>query len=72
MPKASRLDPHTARRGFHDVAWTLVEREARFLTPAPNYLAVATRWVEALLDVFAGRAEVAEPLVAAAHIDALT
>ena len=43
------------------------------VTPAPNYLAIATRWVEALLDAFAGRADVEEALVAAAaDIDALT
>jgi multiple sugar transport system substrate-binding protein len=58
---------------FHDVAWRLVERDAEVLvTPAPNYLAIATRWVEALLDAFAGRAEVGEALAAAAtDIDAL-
>jgi len=43
------------------------------VTPAPNYLAIATRWVEALLDAFAGRSEIEEALVtAAADIDAVT
>ena len=42
------------------------------VTPASNYLAIASRWVEALLDVYAGRAELAEALeLAAADIDAL-
>jgi multiple sugar transport system substrate-binding protein len=65
---------HTSSWGaFHEVARTLIESEASVLvTPAPNYLAVATRWVEALLDAFAGRAEVDEALsAAAADIDAL-
>jgi ABC-type glycerol-3-phosphate transport system substrate-binding protein len=59
---------------FHDVARTLVEQDAAVLvTPAPNYVAIATRWVEALLDAFAGRADVEEALVAAAaDIDLLT
>ena len=44
------------------------------VTPAPNYIAIATRWVEALLDAYAGRADVDEALesAAAADIDALT
>ena len=43
------------------------------VTPALNYIAIATRWVEALLDAFTGRADVEEALVAAAaDIDALT
>ena len=70
-----RFRAHTASWGaFHDVARTLVEHEADVLvTPAPNYIAIATRWVEALLDAFAGRANVEEALVAAAaDIDALT
>ena len=70
-----RFRAHTASWGaFHDVARTLIEHEAAVLvTPAPNYIAVATRWVEALLDAFAGRADVEEALVAAAaDIDALT
>ena len=70
-----RFRAHTASWGaFHDVARTLIEREAAVLvTPAPNYIAIAARWVEALLDAFAGRADVEEALVdAAADIDALT
>jgi multiple sugar transport system substrate-binding protein len=70
-----RFRAHTASWGaFHDVARTLIEHEAAVrVTPAPNYIAIATRWVEALLDAFAGRADVEEALVtAAADIDALT
>jgi len=70
-----RFIAHTAPWGaFHDVARTLIEHEAAVLvTPAPNYLAIATRWVEALLDAFAGRSEIEEALVtAAADIDAVT
>jgi multiple sugar transport system substrate-binding protein len=70
-----RFRAHTATWGaFHDVARTLIEYEAAVLvTPAPNYIAIATRWVEALLDAFAGSADVEEALVAAAaDIDALT
>jgi multiple sugar transport system substrate-binding protein len=70
-----RFRAHTASWGaFHDVARTLIEHEAAVLvTPAPNYIAIATRWVEALLDAYAGRADVEEALVAAAaDIDALT
>jgi multiple sugar transport system substrate-binding protein len=70
-----RFRAHTAPWGaFHDVARTLIEHEAAVLvTPAPNYIEIATRWVEALLDAFAGRADVEEALVAAAaDIDALT
>jgi multiple sugar transport system substrate-binding protein len=65
---------HTSSWGaFYDVARTLIERDAFVLvTPASNYLAVAERWVEALLDVYAGRAETAEALeLAAAAIDQL-
>jgi multiple sugar transport system substrate-binding protein len=65
---------HTSSWGaFYDVARTLIERDAFVLvTPASNYLAVAERWVEALLDVYAGRAETAEALeLAAAAIDEL-
>jgi multiple sugar transport system substrate-binding protein len=70
-----RFRAHTASWGaFHDVARTLIEREAAVLvTPARNYIAIATRWVEALLDAFAGRANVEDALVAAAaDIDAMT
>jgi len=58
---------------FYDVARTLVEREATVLvTPAPNYRQLATRWVEALRDAYAGRCEVRDGLeAAAAEIDNL-
>jgi len=58
---------------FYDVARTLIERDAFVLvTPASNYLALANRWVEALLDAYAGRLETSEALeLAAADIDAL-
>ena len=65
---------HTSGWGaFYDVARTLIEREAFVLvTPAANYLSVAERWVEALLDIYAGRAEMVEALeLAAAAIDEL-
>jgi multiple sugar transport system substrate-binding protein len=70
-----RFRAHTASWGaFHDVARTLIEHEAAVLvTPARNYIAIATRWVEALLDAFGGRAPVEDALVAAAaDIDAMT
>jgi multiple sugar transport system substrate-binding protein len=59
---------HTTGWGaFYDVARTLIERDAFVLvTPASNYLSIAERWVEALLDVYAGRAEAAEALGRAA------
>ena len=59
--------------GFYDVARTLVERDASVLvTPAGNYLQIATRWVRALLDSYSGRADVVEALqAAAADIDEL-
>ena len=69
-----RFRAHTSSWGaFHDVARILIEREASVLvTPAPNYIAIARRWVEAFLDAFAGRAGVEEALAAAAtDIDAL-
>jgi multiple sugar transport system substrate-binding protein len=69
-----RFRAHTVSWGaFHDVARTLIEHEAAVLvTPARNYIAIATRWVEALLDAFAGRANVEDALVAAAaDIDAM-
>jgi multiple sugar transport system substrate-binding protein len=65
---------HTSGWGsFYDVARSLIEREASVLvTPAANYLAVASQWVEALLDVYAGRVETVEALEsAAAAIDVL-
>jgi multiple sugar transport system substrate-binding protein len=64
----------TARWGaFHEVARTLIERDASVLvTPAPNYLTIASRWVEALLDIYVGTATVGEALEkAAADIDEL-
>jgi hypothetical protein len=70
-----RFHSHTSAWGaFHDVARTLIEHEASVLvTPAPNYIAIATRWVEALLDAYAGRCEIVEALEAAAvDIDAMT
>ena len=69
-----RFRAHTSNWGaFHDVARTLIEREASVLvTPTANYLEVASRWVEALLDVYAGRVETTEALEsAAAEIDVL-
>ena len=69
-----RFRAHTSGWGsFHDVARTLIERDASVLvTPAPNYLAVASRWVEALLDIHAGRDDTTGALQsAAAAIDAL-
>jgi multiple sugar transport system substrate-binding protein len=69
-----RFRAHTVSWGaFHDVARTLIEHEAAVLvTPARNYIAIATRWVEPLLDAFAGRANVEDALVAAAaDIDAM-
>ena len=65
---------HTAPWGdFHDVARTLIERDASVLvTPAPNYIAIAERWVQALLAAYDGRAGVRDALEAAASdIDAL-
>ena len=42
------------------------------VTPAANYLEIARRWVQALLDAYAGRTDVAEALeAAAADIDRL-
>ncbi len=69
-----RFRAHTAGWGaFHDVARTLVERDAFVLaSPAANYLEIARRWVQALLDAHAGRADVAGALeAAAADIDRL-
>ena len=63
-----RFRAHTAGWGaFYDVARMLVERDAFVLvTPAGNYLEIARRWVQALLDSYAGRAPVADALEAAA------
>ena len=69
-----RFRAHTASWGaFHDVARSLIEHEAAVLvTPARNYLAIATRWVEALLDAFGGRPVEDALVAAAADIDAMT
>jgi multiple sugar transport system substrate-binding protein len=58
---------------FYDVARTLIERDAFVLvTPVANYLEIAERWVQALLDTYTGRTEIAEALeTAAADIDTL-
>ncbi len=69
-----RFREHTSGWGaFYDVARTLIERDAFVLvTPAPRYLEIASRWVQALLDIYAGRKEIAEELeTAAADIDEL-
>jgi multiple sugar transport system substrate-binding protein len=69
-----RFRERTAAWGsFAEVARNLVERDARVLvTPAGSYLEVARRWVAALLDVYAGRADAAGALeAAAADVDAI-
>jgi len=69
-----RFRTHTAGWGsFYEVARRLVEDDAFVLvTPVANYLEIARRWVQALLDAYAGRADVAGALqAAAADIDAL-
>ena len=69
-----RFRTHTAAWGsFYEVARGLVEHDAFVLvTPAANYLEIARRWVQALLDSYAGRADVAGALqAAAADIDGL-
>jgi hypothetical protein len=69
-----RFRAHASGWGdFYDVARTLIERDAFVLvTPAANYIAIANRWVEALLDAYAGRLETRESLeLAATDIDAL-
>jgi multiple sugar transport system substrate-binding protein len=69
-----RFRAHVAGWGaFAETARTLIERDAAVLvTPAADYLAIARRWVQALLDAYAGRAAVADALaLAAADIDAL-
>jgi multiple sugar transport system substrate-binding protein len=57
---------------FYEVARRLVEHEASVLvTPMPNYREVATRWVRALRDAYAGR-DVRDVLEeAAGEIDSL-
>jgi len=69
-----RFREHTSGWGaFYDVARTLVERDAFVLvTPAANYLEIAKRWVQALLDAYTGTEELAAALErAAADIDRL-
>ncbi len=69
-----RFRARTAGWGaFAEVARTLAEHDASVLvTPVANYLEVARRWVEALLEVYAGRADAAGALErAAADVDAL-
>jgi multiple sugar transport system substrate-binding protein len=69
-----RFRDHTSGWGdFYDVARSLIERDAFVLvTPAPNYLEIANRWVQALLDLYTGRNEIADALeTAAADIDKL-
>jgi ABC-type glycerol-3-phosphate transport system substrate-binding protein len=63
-----RFREHTSSWGaFYDVARTLVERDASVLvTPAGNYLEIAARWVQALLEAYRGRVDVGEALQAAA------
>jgi multiple sugar transport system substrate-binding protein len=69
-----RFREHTSAWGaFYDIARTLIDRDAFVLvTPAPNYLEIANRWVQALLDVYAEPKEIADALeTAAADIDEL-
>ena len=80
-PDAPRASGTTSASARHTVGLeatsttsrgTLIERDASVLvTPAPNYIAIASRWVEALLAAYAG-ADVGGALeAAAADIDAL-
>ena len=69
-----RFREHTSAWGaFYSVARTLIERDAFVLvTPSSNYLEIATRWVQALREVYTERTEIAEALeTAAADIDEL-
>src|SRR5262249_11116311 len=69
-----RFQERTAGWGsFAETARTLIERDASVLvTPAANYLEIARRWVGALLEAYAGRADAADALVrAAADVDRL-
>ena len=68
-----RFRAHTAPWGaFHDVALGLIERQASVLvTPAPNYLELASRWVRALLAAYASGDVQGELEQAAADIDGL-
>jgi multiple sugar transport system substrate-binding protein len=58
---------------FYDVARRLIEQDAKVLiTPSPNYLQLADRWVRALRAAYAGEQSVADALrAAAADIDAM-
>jgi ABC-type glycerol-3-phosphate transport system substrate-binding protein len=70
-----RFRQHTSGWGaFYDIARTLIERDAFVLvTPAANYLEIANRWVQALLQAYTdGDDEIADALeIAAADIDQL-
>jgi len=68
-----RFREHTSGWGaFYDVARALVERDASVLvTPAANYLAVAERWVQALLAIYDGDDAGAALARAASEIDVL-
>jgi multiple sugar transport system substrate-binding protein len=68
-----RFRAHTAGWGaFHEVARNLIEREASVLvTPAPSYLAIASRWVAALLAAYSSGDARGELEAAAADIDRL-
>jgi ABC-type glycerol-3-phosphate transport system substrate-binding protein len=72
---AERFRQHTSGWGaFYDIARTLIERDAFVLvTPAANYLEIANRWVQALLQAYTdGDDEIADALeIAAADIDQL-
>ena len=69
-----RVAEHVAGWGdFAAVSRELVESRARVVvTPAPNYIAIAERWVAALRSAYAGSEGTAEALErAAADIDEL-
>jgi multiple sugar transport system substrate-binding protein len=68
-----RFRAHTSGwKAYYEVARNLIERDASVLvTPAPNYIAVASRWVEALLSAFSGDDLGGALEAAAAEIDAL-
>jgi len=57
---------------FYDVARRLAEHDAFVLvTPMPGYLRVARRWVQALLEAYAGDDVAGALEAAAADIDGL-
>ena len=60
---------HTEPWGdFYKVSKKLVEELGQVLvTPAVNYLEIATRWTKALLDAYAGKDSVQEALEKAAQ-----